>query len=80
MLHAINGDELMNDALRNDVQSLRGGMVGAAERHHLPDRFQVIQDVDAPRMIIKDTETGRSTIVPLFAYGNVREALNDLFG
>jgi hypothetical protein len=31
-------------------------------------------------MIIKDTETGRSTIVPLFAYGNVREALNDLFG
>lgn len=37
------------------------------------------QQPDQPRLIIRDRVSGRHALVPLFAYGVVREALAALF-
>lgn len=62
------------------IGELRGEMVMAAEQSGLPDRFIVEQHAHTPAMIFFDSETGRSTMDPLFAYGAVRDTLNDLYG
>lgn len=76
----ISNDERLNPVLKDQVQGLRGAMVDQAEKNQLPERFTVKQHKDLPRMIIEDQETGRSTEVPLFAYGEVRRTLSELFG
>jgi hypothetical protein len=63
----------------DEVVSLQGAIVGQAEKNPLPDRFVVNPLVNSPHVWIIDTETGRKTEVPLFAYGNVRQVLNELF-
>lgn len=75
----ISNDKTCNPELREEVQSLRGGLVSVAERNELPERFQVTPNKDHPRMEITDNTTGRTTVVPLFGYGEVRKVLNDLF-
>lgn len=77
---AISGDERLNPALAAQVGSLRGGMVEAAERFALPARFSAVPHPDRPAMVLVDEQTGRSTIVSLYAYGAVRETLTALFG
>jgi hypothetical protein len=78
--HFISLDQGSHPETSKAIGSLRGGIVGAAERNELPDRFLVESHPHIPAMIIHDLETGRSTQVALFAYGPVREMLNDLFG
>jgi len=73
-------DRKKNPALRQQMGELRGGMIEAAERNHLPERFIESQHPHRPAVRIMDQETGRITTVPLFAYGEVRKALNDLYG
>lgn len=64
---------------RTDVDGLRDMMGGAARRNPLPKRFKA-DESKSPKITITDTETGRSTTVGLYAYGDVRKVLNDLFG
>lgn len=61
------------------LASGRGLMVDAAERQAMPDRFSAIPHPDRPAMIIVDEQTGRSTTVPLHAYGATRAAITALF-
>lgn len=65
--------------VQDDVNELKGAMVGAANKFALPERFEV-DDSKSPSITIKDKQTGRTTKVGLFAYGSVRQVLNDLFG
>lgn len=60
--------------------SLRGEISSAAEQNDLPDRFVVVAHAHRPAMIIHDTETGRQSVVGLYAYAAARKTLNDLFG
>jgi len=78
-LHPISSDENMYPELKQRVQSIRGAISSRADRNQLPERFVVTQNPDHPRMVITDTITGNATDVPLFAYGEVRQVLNDLF-
>jgi hypothetical protein len=78
-VHEIIPDASANPALRKQMGTLRGGMVQAANSNPLPERFKVEPVLGAPRMDITDTQTGRKTTVPIFAYGEVRRALNELF-
>lgn len=78
--HAVSNDNRMNSSLQGEVQGLRGGMVAQAEKNELPERFQVTPHADYPRMIIEDTVTGKKTEVGLYAYGDVRRVLGELFG
>jgi hypothetical protein len=65
--------------LARQLGELRGAMHAAAERTPLPERFDAIPHPLEPAMTLIDTETERYTVVPLFAYGAVRQALHDLF-
>ena len=66
-------------AAQEEVTGLRAAMLAAAEITDLPARFAVEQQPGQPRVIIRDRLSGRRTLVPLFAYGAVREALAALF-
>lgn len=61
----------------NEVQS---GIIGQAEKVSIPERFEVSNIEGQPAKKITDSKTGRSTVVPLYAYSNVRKALSDFFG
>ena len=78
--HGITADSKMHPELKKQVQTLCGGMVGAAEKYHLPERFNAEPDQEKPTFTITDSLTGRSTTVGLCNYGGVRQALHDLFG
>ncbi|MNB84022.1 hypothetical protein D3C81_384480 [compost metagenome] len=73
-------DNTMNSALKSEVQGLRGAIGNTAEKQPMPERFEATPLADDPSIMILDTETGKSTIVPIFAYREVRKALNELFG
>jgi hypothetical protein len=75
---AVPNDAKLHPILQEQLADLRGGMVGAAERQHLPARFATRQH-HTPAVVITDTQTGRAITVPLFAYREVRAALADLF-
>ena len=49
------------------------------EKRKSNTRFVAKQDGTNPYMIIKDKETGKTTVVPLYAYQNVMDALIELF-
>jgi len=68
-----------NQELAREIADLQTGIRDAAEANELPVRFRVEQLQDKPVMRITDTLCGRSTDVPLYAYGQVRAALNELF-
>lgn len=74
------GDKALNPELAAQVATVRGAIEEAAERVAMPSRFEAFPHENRPAMVIHDRETGRETTVPLYAYGPVREALNDLFG
>lgn len=52
---------------------------GIADSEILPVRFKAEDHPKKPSVKITDTETGRETIVPSFAYREVSKVLNDLF-
>lgn len=72
-------DKHLNPQLKEAVQGLRGGIVAQANKNPIPERFMCEPHPDHPRVIITDTETGKTTDVPLFAYGEVRKVLTELF-
>jgi hypothetical protein len=53
---------------------------GLADIELLPARFKVEDHPNKPSVKITDTNTGKETIVPSFAYREVSKVLNDLFG
>ena len=63
-----------------ELGRMRGGMVGAAEKKSLPERFMTVEHAHRPAVIIHDTETGRSSTVSLCDYYGARKLLGDLFG
>lgn len=77
---AISGDAGLNPELASEVGSLRGGMVAAAERFAMPERFSATPHPDRPAMIVVDGQTGRSTTISLYAYGSFRQGLTELLG
>ena len=76
----IKGDENLDPALAEEVQGVRGIILGEAESNPLPKRFTAQAASDGPYMYIVDNETNRTTKVPLFAYGETRRVLTELFG
>lgn len=72
-------DDRMSEPVRKEMGEFRGVMVDCAEKSAMPDHFSAVPHPDRPAMIIVDERTGRSATVSLYAYGAVREALNDLF-
>ena len=68
-----------SDAAPGEVAGLQAAMLAAAEITDLPSRFTVEPQPGQPRLIIRDQVSGRHALVPLFAYGAVREALAALF-
>ena len=76
---AVRGDEKFNPALREEIQTLRGGLYTAAEQQPLPSRFTTEPDPNRPAVIITDTTSGRQCTVSLYAYREVRGVLTELF-
>jgi hypothetical protein len=77
--HAIESDNVLNDALKEEVQTLRGDIMDCAEKKNpLPEGFEAVPCKNDPSVMIK--YNGRESQVPIFAYGEVRQTLNDLFG
>lgn len=74
-----SGDARLNPDLALQLAGLRGGMVAAAEREPMPERFSAVPHPDRPAMVIVDENTGRSTTVGLYAYAETRRVLRELF-
>jgi hypothetical protein len=77
--YRVSADAKLHPVLQEQLGELRDGLVGAAEGQHLPARFTARAHADHPSFVITDHNTGHATTVPLFAYGEVRAALADLF-
>jgi len=60
------------------VGVLQGSMTAEAEKIAIPSRF--ITECKGNQIEIMDITTCKLVKVPLFAYGAVRRALNNLFG
>jgi hypothetical protein len=71
--------ERLNSTLRKQVKGLRSSMREVAEQNTIPDRFAVAPVANGPYMLITDTLTSKQVQVPIFAYSEVRKALNELF-
>jgi hypothetical protein len=78
-IHEIASDAKANPALRKELGSLRGSVVDAAEKNALPKRFKVEPSATRPAMVITDTVTGKCSTVAIYAYGEFRKALSELF-
>ncbi|AOG02877.1 hypothetical protein [Bosea sp. RAC05] len=76
----ISIDTLHSPSAAAELGTMRGSMVGAAEKKALPDRFLTVPHAHRPAVIIHDNETGRSTTVSLCDYHGARKLLGDLFG
>lgn len=76
----VSSDAQLNHELQAELGSLRGGVVAAAERLSIPERFTFEPHPDRPAMILKDKQTKRTSVVRLCHYLGVRETLADLFG
>lgn len=75
----VKSDERLNTELKKEVQETRSSIFSSAEKVKMSKRF-VTKPVDyEPSLEITDSFTNKKAVVPLFAYGEVREALNDLF-
>jgi hypothetical protein len=77
--YAVTTDANLNSVLQDQLATLRGRMVGAAEKHSLPKRFRARPHADIPAFIVTDTATGRTTTISLCSYGDIRQALHELF-
>ena len=79
--NANHSDRKLNKELQKEVQGLRGSILEAADKQSLTERFLIKENPrEGASRIIVDTETGRETSVPLFAFREVKEALDNLFG
>jgi hypothetical protein len=76
----IESDKRLNQTLQRQVANGRSVMVEEADKNKLPSRFTVEPSTKSASMFITDTTTKKVTNVSLFAYGEVRKSLNDLFG
>jgi hypothetical protein len=73
----IKSDERLNKELQKEVQDLRELIIKNNKNNS--ERFIAKKSTEMPRMIITDTETGKTTEVPLFAYSDVMKVLKELF-
>jgi len=75
----IKSDEKLNPELKKQIQETRSVILEQATKIEMPSRFKSEKSNSSPTMIITDTTTNRKADVPLFAYGNVRKVLSNLF-
>lgn len=62
------------------IPKLQGSMTAQAEKVELdPKRWFIMEIPSKPQVGIIDLRTSKATVVPLFAYREVRKALSDLF-
>lgn len=80
IVHRITPDSEKSPVLARELGSLRAGMVQAANRHPLPAGFTANPCEDSPAFVLTHEATGRTTQVPLFAWGAVKQALHELLG
>lgn len=73
----IKSDERLNKQLQEEASTLRDIIINSNKIHS--DRFLATKSTEMPEMIVTDTETSKTTKVPLFAYSNVMKALKELF-
>lgn len=76
----IDNNSKLNPTLRDELGFLRGGMIRAAERTPMPNRFSAEAHDSRPAVVVTDAHTGRKTTVALCNYQGVRQALNELLG
>lgn len=67
----------MNKELEKEVKGLQGGMMGAAEKHPLPNGYIVVSNKQGNGIIIT-APNGKTSKVALFAYGAVRRVITEL--
>lgn len=72
-------DKGLNKELKYEITDLKKCILNTAEIQNLPSRFKTEDVIGLPKKRIINLKTGKETIVPIFAYQNVREALNNLF-
>ena len=70
----------MNPELKEQIDGLQSSIKDNADKQQLPKRFICEMTSDTVNVIITDTETGKTSTVPLFAMAQVRKTLNNLFG
>lgn len=62
------------------IPQLQGAMTAQAEKVELdPDRWFIMDIPNKPQVGIIDLRTSKATVVSLYAYRAVRQALSDLF-
>lgn len=69
--------ESINEPVDN-ILKLQKMMAEQGKKNPIPSRF-IVEDLDNCVIII-DGQTGRMSEAPLYAYGDIRKVLNDLFG
>lgn len=60
------------------VRELQETIFRIGDEQPIPERFYVKNHGNMVELT--DLETGRTTVIPLFAYRDVRRVLNDFFG
>ena len=79
--YVVKSDKKLNPALKKQIVGVRSGMLGQCNKIGIPRRFMLTMSKELPGGIIKDKLTGRSTThVSLYALGDVKQALKELFG
>lgn len=73
----IKSDENLNVQLQEDAQELRATIVNNCKVHS--SRFIATSSTEKPEMVITDTQTNKTTTVPLFAYSDTMRVLGELF-
>jgi hypothetical protein len=79
MKHFITTDKNLNKELANQVATLRGGIVRQSNKIKENPMFSYELSLNDPSAKITNKENGKFVIVPLFAYSEVKDALNKLF-
>lgn len=77
-IHRTRSDARLDPALQEQVGTLRGSMLDAAERNPLPPGFRV-EPMDRPSARIVHEASGRSHVVAFHSYGAVRKAFGEMF-
>lgn len=76
-LMKIASDERLNDALKNEVQELRGAICSNIKNE--TDKFTIEHSDEAPEIIITNLENGNKATAPLYAAKAVMNVLEKLF-
>ncbi len=80
--HRVDGDEAMNPALREQIQTLRGSIVGQIQKKFAgqPDWLEAFPCEGEPAFVLRDKRTGRQVEVGLCDLHGALDVLRAFFG